>query len=281
MRSRLPRSIAVAEIPACRWFLPGVASPFQPTLNLAVSSIGSGLGDSVLQKEKDSMKQFLSLVFLIAATLPATAGISSGNGSVVVVAMPQPRTVAVAISMPADFVSVPLNVFSEQKNAALAYEESRQAIDMISQKAKEGGQFRTSSGVVSLSQHKSSYGISSGSWTQPAAAAQLYLLVPFTKERDNIFGAGAEAARFLEGLHLPGKARCELGKLQLAVENPEQYRVKVLGEIAQDFKRTREVFSANGSVKVEGLESSVMVRQADDRNVELYLNYSLSITTDK
>jgi len=65
------------------------------------------------------------------------------------------------------------------------------------------------------------------------------------------------------------------------VDNPEQYRGKVLGQIAQEVQKTREAISANGSVKVEGLESSVMVRQADDRNVELFLNYSLSITTDK
>lgn len=227
------------------------------------------------------MKKFASVILLLIATFPATAGISSGSGSLVVVAVPQPRTVAVALAMPADFVSVPLNVVSDQKNAALAYEESRQAIELITQKAKEGGQFRISRGVVSLSQHKSSFGISSGSWSQPAAAAQLYLLVPFTKERDNIFGAGAEAARFVEALHLPGKARCELGNLQLAVDNPEQFRAKVLGQIAQEVQKTREAISANGSVKVEGLESSVMVRQTDDRNVELFLNYSLSITTDK
>jgi len=227
------------------------------------------------------MKQFVSLLLLIATTLPVAAGISSSGDLLVVVAIPQPRTVAVAVAMPADFVSVPLNIISDQKNAALAYEESRQAIGLISQKAKEGGQFRTSRGIVSLSQHKSSYGISSGSWNQPAAAAQLYLLVPFTKERDNIFGAGAEAARFVDALHLPGKVRCELGNLQLAVDNPEQYRAKVLGQIAQEVQKTREAISANGRVKVEGLESSVMVRQADDRNVELYLNYSLSITTDK
>lgn len=220
-------------------------------------------------------------MLLVATTLPAPAGISSVSGSFVVVAMPQPRTVAVVMVMPADFVSVPLNIISDQKNAALAYEESRQAIELISQKATESGQFRTTRGVVSLSQYKSSFGISSGSWSQPAAAAQLYLLVPFTKVRDNIFGAGAEAARFVDALHLPGKVRCELGKLQLAVDNPEQYRAKVLGEIAQEVQKTREAISAKGSVKVEGLESSVMVRQADDRNVELFLNYSLSITTEK
>jgi len=227
------------------------------------------------------MKQFISAILLVATAFPAEAGLSSSSSSFVVVAQPQPRTVAVALTMPADFVSVPLNVISAQKNPALAYEESRQAIELISQKAKDDGRFRTSRGVVSLSQHKSgSFGISSGSWTQPAAASQIYLLVPLTKERDSIFGAGAEAARFVEALRLPGKVRCEIGKLQLAVDNPEQYRPKVLGQIAQEVQKTREVISASGSVKIEGLESAVLVRQADDRNVELFLGYSLSITTD-
>lgn len=102
---------------------------------------------------------------------------------------------------------------------------------------------------MSLSQYKNSFGISSGSWSQPAAAAELYLLVPFTKGRDNIYGAGAEAARFVEALHLPGKTRCELGKLQLAVDNPEQLRATVLGKIAQEVQKTRESTSTNGSVR--------------------------------
>ena len=227
------------------------------------------------------MKKFAITMLLIVAALPALAGISSGSGGVFVVALSEPRRVAVALTMPADFVSVPIRVTSDHKNTATAYEESRQAIELISKTAKEKGQFRISTGVVSLSQHKGGSGISSGSWSQPAAAADIYLLVPFTKERDNIFAAGAEAARFVEALHLPGKVRCELGTLRLAVENPEQHRAKLLEQIAQEAKKTRDAFYTDAGIRVEGLESSVMVRQADDRNVELFLDYSLSITTAK
>jgi hypothetical protein len=105
--------------------------------------------------------------------------------------------------------------------------------------------------------------------------------VPLSKERDNIFSAGIEVARFVEGLKLPGKAKVELGNLQLAVENPEQYRSKLLAEIAQEIKRTREGLGAQGTVKVEGLESPVLVRQTDDRHVEVFLRYSLSVTMEK
>jgi len=220
---------------------------------------------------------------MFVAVVPAIAGISSAwsSGLVAVLAVPEPRTVPLFLGVPADFVSVPIHVISEQKNAALAYEESRQAIELIAKEVKENGQFRMSMGVVSLSKQESEFGISSGSWSQPAASAEIFLLVPFSKDRDNIFGAGAEAARFVEALSLHGKVRCELGKLQLAVENPEQYRVKLLGLVAEEVKKTREAIAPQGSVKVEGLGGSVMVRQADERNVELFLSYTLSITTDK
>ena len=71
------------------------------------------------------MKKFAIAISLIVSALPALASIGSGSvGAVVVVAVPAPKTVALALAMPADFVSVPIKVISDQKNSALAYEES-------------------------------------------------------------------------------------------------------------------------------------------------------------
>jgi len=98
------------------------------------------------------MQMFVIAMSLVVAAPPALASISSGSGGpVVVVAVPASRTVAVGLAIPADFVSVPIKVISEQKNSALAYEESRQAIEMISHRAKENGKFRASPGVPALS----------------------------------------------------------------------------------------------------------------------------------
>jgi hypothetical protein len=227
------------------------------------------------------MKHLTNLAVLIAAALSAAAATNSGGGSLVVVATAEPKMVAVTLTMPADLVSVPLSVTSDQKGAAQTYEETRQAIEHISERAKASGQFRVTRGVVSLSHRGGKFLISSGSFDQPAPVAQLYLLIPFTKERDNIYAAGADAARFVEALHLPGKARCDMGKLELAVDNPEQYRERLLKEIALEVQKTRPVFSSSGSAKLEGLAGSVLVRQDDDRKVELFLNYSLSITMEK
>lgn len=223
------------------------------------------------------------LCLLATAGVPAIAGISSGwsSGPIIVLAEDQPRAVVASLVMPADFVSVPVRVTSEQKNTAAAYDETRQTIELITRKAKEGGQFRTSMGVVSLSQHRGGFGISSGSWNQPAASAEIYLLVPFSTNAGNIFEAGARAARFVESLSPAVKTKCELGRLQLAVANPEQYRTNVLGLIQEEIKKTREAVAPRGGFKVDGLESPVMVRQLDERNVALFLNYSLSVLDQK
>src|SRR5579859_5471487 len=139
------------------------------------------------------MKKFATILAVTLAALSLWAGISSGlsGGSWITLAATEPRTVAVYLGMPADFVSVPVRVYSDQKDTALAYEELRQAMTLIRQKASQNGQVRISPGAVSLTQHRSGFGISSGSWSEPAAEAETFILVPFSNENTNIYACGA------------------------------------------------------------------------------------------
>lgn len=220
---------------------------------------------------------------LLSFLIPEGFASDASGGLAVVIASSGSVSVATSLTVPASFVSVPVRVSSDQKNTGQSYEETRAAIALIVQKATESGQFRVEKGVTALSERKSSFGISSGSWRQPAAEADLYLLVPLAEQHADIFSAGALAARFIEGLSLPGKLKCELGQLRLAVEDPEQYRPKLLELIAQDILATRKTLKSirGRSVKVEGLESPVIVRQVDDTKVEVLLDYAITITWDE
>jgi hypothetical protein len=228
------------------------------------------------------MKKFAVCFTLMSAVLPVLAGSGGGgsNSPIVAVAFSEPRVVATTLTIPADFVAAPIRVKSDQKSASAAYEESRENLELISQKAKEAG-FRVVTGVVSLSHRESGFGLSSGAWKRPAASAEIFLLVPLEQDHTNMFSAGAEAARFVEGLKLTGKASCTLGELQLAVENAEQYRPRLLELMSQEMKKTRAALAAEGGIRAAGLESPVLVRQVDDRQVELFLNYTMSVDLDR
>jgi len=91
------------------------------------------------------------IIAIIASAIPVLA-FSSGSisGPIIVVAATQPRKVPVCLVVPADYVAVPIRIVTDQKNSALAYEEIRQAIELISQKAQANGQFRISAAVVTL-----------------------------------------------------------------------------------------------------------------------------------
>ncbi len=229
------------------------------------------------------MKALAFVLPMIALAVPAFADLSSGSasGTIIVVAAPEPRTVAISLTVPADYVSVPVHVTSQEKDTATSYENTREAIATITQKADESGIFKVQTGVAELTQRRKGFGISSGSWAQPAAGADLYVLVPLSEDRDDIFAAGADAARFLDSIVLPEKIECELGNLQLAVENPEQYRSKLLKRMVQQLTdtigATGDAFGRN--VKLEGLESPVYVRQVNDKEVEVFLNYSLTMSS--
>lgn len=223
---------------------------------------------------------FYILLFAHGVSFAGSFSVSGSGGPVVTVALPQPKKISLSITVRADFVSVPIRLTSDQKNAAVAYEESKSAIESVFKQVKEHGHLRASMGVTTLGQAQSGFGVSSGGWKQPAAVSELYLLVRLTKEHNDLFSAAAEAARFVERLRLPAKMTCDLGKAQLAIENPEQHRAELLREIAEQIKSTRESLRGVGAVKVDGLESPVIVRQADERNVELYLNYSVSASIE-
>ena len=67
----------------------------------------------------------------------------------------------------------------------------------------------------------------------------------------------------------------------MAVADPEQQRPKLLKMIAEDVHRTREAMGGKGNVSIGGLQGPVLVRQADDRNVELFINYWMTVEMEK
>ncbi|MDY6952172.1 MAG: hypothetical protein SWE60_11715 [Thermodesulfobacteriota bacterium] len=83
---------------------------------------------------------------------------------------------------------------------------------------------------------------------------------------------------FIKTGQLPDKAELEFGEIHLAVDNPEQYREALLKLISEEITKAEAALDVSGQVKSSGLESPVFVRQADDRHVDLFLNYSTSVT---
>jgi hypothetical protein len=105
----------------------------------------------------------------------------------------------------------------------------------------------------------------------------VHILLPVVRESDNIYAGGGELIELVTGIELPGKARFTSSAIRLAVEDPERMRGALLEMISKDIKFTRDRIKSRGEIILSGLEGPVRVRQFDDINVELFIEYTMSM----
>lgn len=220
----------------------------------------------------------LSFVFLFA-TPSSYAGDVLSSKSLIVFAYRDRPSVSASLRMVADFVSMPLSIKSDHKDPSRRFEIIGQAKSAILRAAAGGKGISVHSGPVALSARPTGKlafisSVGYGNYSE----AHLHLLIPLTEKEKDVFDCAIEMNEFIKAVQLPDKAEIEFGEIHLAVDNPEQYREALLKRISEEITKAKAALGVSGQVNISGLESPVFVRQADDRHVDLFLNYSTSVT---
>jgi len=81
----------------------------------------------------------------------------------------------------------------------------------------------------------------------------------------------------INSLHVEDSDSVSLGNSELAMEEPEQYRSRLLGLISQSAAEARKAMNADVMPEVHGLENAVSVMQLNDTDVVLSINYTLKL----
>lgn len=226
------------------------------------------------------MRRRLSILSLLIGILFASissADESLSSKSFIVFSYDDRPTVSASLRKEADFVAMPISISSNHKDPSKRFEAVALAKAAIMKAAEGRKNIRVYSGPVALSAKPvGMLAKFESSGYRHLSHAELHLLAPLAVGK-NVFQSAAEMNDFIRSVMLPDKADLELGQIHLAVENPEQYRSKLLKLIADEVSETKKVLGS-GQPTVTGLESPVFVRQADERNVDLFLNYAVSLT---
>jgi hypothetical protein len=98
--------------------------------------------------------------------------------------------------------------------------------------------------------------------------------------KGDVFRTASEIAKRVKEIKAPGKASYNMSSIKLGVENPESYRTEIMNLINKDIMKIKETLKSKAKFALRGLESPVLVRQVDDTQVELFIDYQLSIETD-
>jgi hypothetical protein len=210
-------------------------------------------------------------------SVTALASISSSSASFVI-AFSGEKTTAIVLEKDADYVSVSVEIQSKQKDPIAQIKEIKQVKTVMIDKAKNLKNIEINKGPISLSAspEKFSLAVSSGYYRGQSSTTQLNIMTPLD-EKSDIYDCAIRIRQFLDSVNLPSKAELTLGKIQLTVKSPEQYRAEILKKIGDDVEFVKSSIEHNGEVEISGLQQPVLVRQVDDRRVELFINYSMTI----
>lgn len=217
------------------------------------------------------------LLSLCAVSAASFASLTSAS-SLYVIAYSGEKTAAVSVEKDADYASIAVEIRSDQKEPAAQYAEIKQIEEQIISKAGDRNDVEIHRGPITLSAEpiKTSLAVSSGWYQTKSSTTRLHILVKFD-EKSTIYDCALRIRSFLASIKLPAKAEFELGPIQLAVKDPQQHRSHILKKIGEDVQSVKESVGVNGKVVLTGLQQPVMVRQLDDRKVELFINYTMSL----
>ncbi len=215
---------------------------------------------------------------LVLAAFMAASAAFAGDNSIFVVAADyeKSRPVAVSILQKADYASISVAITSDQKEPVEQFKEISAARQTLIQEAKKNPRILVHSGPVLLN-NESRSSLKKVSSYSPGSEAEVHLLFSLSEYKGDVFLAARELTKLIKDTKAPGAASYKLSPVKLIVDTPEKYRAKLLQMVFDDLKQTRKLAKKTGKAMITGLENPVLVRQADDTHVELYLNYAVSM----
>lgn len=222
------------------------------------------------------MKTALCLLCVLGAC--AFASLSSSSSFII--ASPGEKSSAVFVEKDAEYASVPVTIQSGQRDPADQYSEIKQVHDLIATHARGRAGIDVHSGPIALSAMpaKDGFAISSGYYRGKTSTAQMHILAKFDPGSD-IYDCALRIRKFIDSIKLPAKVELELGDIRLAVKDPQQYRADILKKVGEDAAFVKKTLGTNGTVTLSGLDNPVLVRQVDNRKVELFIDYAMTLET--
>ena len=213
-----------------------------------------------------------TIFLLCLSPLSTFAGISAiviayGTGEV---------PVSSSIDINAEYVAMSVSLSSDAKYPSERAKLISKLQSVISSSASNNSNIEFQQGAISLSpQEKSSFSISKSYGRN--SGSSFYILSKLSNEKD-VYETTQEIYSFINRIQKPDDTNLSLGNTSLAVSHPEQYRNKLLEKVKEEIIVTKKILGSGYKVSISGLENPVVVRQKDDKQVTVFIDYRVEFS---
>ena len=231
----------------------------------------------------------LMLMTVAASLLTPTAAMAQDEALVVVTASRVDRDEydeyyeddqsAIGLTRSADFFVKPMFVESDSRDASTRRAEVTSMLEaVIAQAQRQGISLVAGDYKLEPLTLESLADLSFGRGSRPdTTRAQIYARLPVGGRFGSIDDVDAAVIPFAKSVPVSGRSYIETGSTELAINNPQQYRVAVVKAIADESKRYAALFGNDYGIEIRGLDSELYFKQSSETEVFLYLEHSFVI----
>jgi len=216
------------------------------------------------------MKNLLTVVVLLIS-INAHAGFSA-----IVIAYGTGNTpVNSSIDVDAEYVAMPVTLSSDAKYPSERAKLISTLQSAISSAVATNANIEFQQGAISLSpSEKSSFSISKSYGR--SSGSSFYILAKLDNSK-GVYEATQEIYSFIARIKKPEDTSLGLGNTTLAVSSPNKYRNQLLTLIKEEITNTKTTLGEGYKVSILGLENPVIVRQKNDKQVTLFIDYRVEL----
>jgi hypothetical protein len=220
--------------------------------------------------------RLIALLAAFAMAVPAFAGL---NTAIIVLPVETQRSApAVALVQPADYLCAVVTLRTTTKDIDRQSAAMRDGLQRITAAIEKAPRFQLHQGPARFAGNPGPL-FSAKTGSDPAnLATNLRILFPLQGTND-VFESLRQLRRFIGTLAPGADSELSLVSISLAVNEPEQYRPRLLQLISEQARTIQQSFGTR-SLIIDGLQNPVLVRQVDDSNVELSVDYQISANVE-
>lgn len=220
------------------------------------------------------MKVFTALILVMI-----TGNVFAGSSAIVIAYGTGNVPVNSSIDIDAEYVALSVTVSSDSKYASERANLINKFQTLISNKASNIPNIEFQQGVISLSpREKSSFSLSRSYGRNTGSG--FYLLSKLEADKD-IFEATQNIYAFIKNIKIPDDTNLRLGETSLAISTPSKYRNQLIVKVKDEINETKSIIGPEFKVSITGLENPVIVKQKDDKQVTVFLDYRFTLMESK
>lgn len=112
------------------------------------------------------------------------------------------------------------------------------------------------------------------------SSVELLFRLPLSPS-DDVGALTKQLREFSQATSGIGRTEIFPGEIGISVKNPERFRYELIGRIAEDVKKTKNLFGESFEIIVNGLDQRLKWRRTSTSELEFYLAYSYSVLPSK